>query len=74
MPSLPTFVRPMLARPAEPFDSPEHLFEVKWDGMRALVFIQGQSFAFSGRASARCCSVNPRRPRQRRAVLPAWRG
>ncbi len=43
MPSLPTFVRPMLARPAEPFDSPEHLFEVKWDGMRALVFAEGQS-------------------------------
>ncbi len=39
MPSLPTFVRPMLARPAEPFDSPEHLFEVKWDGMRALAFV-----------------------------------
>ena len=27
---------PMLAVPSAPFDSPEHLFEVKWDGVRAL--------------------------------------
>src|SRR5262245_10070094 len=27
---------PMLAVKAEPFDSPEYLFEVKWDGVRAL--------------------------------------
>jgi hypothetical protein len=27
---------PMLAVKAEPFDSPEHLFEVKGDGVRAL--------------------------------------
>ena len=27
---------PMLAGKAEPFDSPEYLFEVKWDGVRAL--------------------------------------
>ena len=27
---------PMLAAKAEPFDSPEYLFEVKWDGVRAL--------------------------------------
>ena len=28
-----------LARNA--FDSPDHLFELKWDGMRALAFIEG---------------------------------
>ena len=31
----------MLARLARhPFDSPNHLFELKWDGMRALAFIE----------------------------------
>ena len=37
-PGLPDFVPPMLARIGEPFDSDDHLFEVKWDGMRALTF------------------------------------
>ncbi len=27
---------PMLAVPSAPFDSPDHVFEVKWDGIRAL--------------------------------------
>ena len=27
---------PMLAARGEPFDSPEYLFEVKWNGIRAL--------------------------------------
>ncbi len=36
---LPRFVRPMLARRSEPFDSQRHLFELKWDGMRALAFV-----------------------------------
>ena len=35
---LPAFVSPMLARASEPFDSDHYLFEVKWDGIRALVF------------------------------------
>ncbi len=38
-PKLPQFVRPMLAQPGVPFDSPEHLFEVKWNGTRVLAFI-----------------------------------
>jgi DNA ligase D-like protein (predicted ligase) len=36
--TLPLFVRPMLARLGQPFDSPEHIFEIKWDGIRALAF------------------------------------
>lgn len=37
---LPEFVEPMLARlEKRPFDSDEHLFEIKWDGIRALTFI-----------------------------------
>jgi DNA ligase D-like protein (predicted ligase) len=39
--ALPEFVRPMLATlESEPFDSPVHLFEIKWDGIRALSFVE----------------------------------
>ena len=38
MTRLPRFIRPMLAKPGRPFDSQEHLFEVKWDGIRAMVY------------------------------------
>jgi len=30
----------MLAKPGVPFDSQEHLFEVKWDGTRVLAFVE----------------------------------
>jgi len=30
----------MLAKPGVPFDSPEHLFELKWDGTRVLAFVE----------------------------------
>jgi ATP-dependent DNA ligase len=36
---------PMLAARAEPFDSPEYLFEVKWNGIRTLA---GRSHAATG--------------------------
>jgi bifunctional non-homologous end joining protein LigD len=43
--ALPEFVAPMLATLVEaPFDSEEHLFEVKWDGIRALTFVEDGSF------------------------------
>ena len=39
---LPSTIKPMLGRMARhPFDSPKHIFELKWDGMRALAFIEG---------------------------------
>ena len=39
--SMPTAIRPMLAVPEEkPFDSPEWLFEIKWDGYRAVSYIE----------------------------------
>jgi bifunctional non-homologous end joining protein LigD len=39
--SLPQFVAPMLATLEEqPFDSEAHLFEIKWDGIRALSFVE----------------------------------
>ena len=39
--AMPTVIHPMLATSVEkPFDSPEWLFEIKWDGYRAVAFIE----------------------------------
>lgn len=39
--TLPTTIHPMLAESIEePFDSEEWLFEIKWDGYRAIAFVQ----------------------------------
>ncbi|MBW3588532.1 MAG: non-homologous end-joining DNA ligase [Actinobacteria bacterium] len=50
---LPKPFTPMMATLGEkPFDSPDHLFEVKWDGVRTLAFCEGgrtRLFARSGR-------------------------
>ena len=38
---LPAMIRPMLAQRAnEPFDSENYAFEVKWDGIRCLAFVE----------------------------------
>lgn len=48
--ALPFPLAPMLARPvAEPFDSPDHLFEAAWGGVRALAFIEGGRLRIQGR-------------------------
>ena len=47
--SLPAFVKPMLAESGEPFDSDEHLFEIKWDGIRAMAYIEGGSYRLMSR-------------------------
>jgi DNA ligase D-like protein (predicted ligase) len=47
-----TLVMPMLAVSAEPFDSPEYLFEVKWDGVRALAFADAGGWRMWGREGA----------------------
>lgn len=36
---LPIFIKPMLATMAQPFDSEEYTYEIKWDGYRALAFL-----------------------------------
>ena len=41
---------PMLAVAGQPFDSDAHLFEVKWDGIRALAEVTGSRWALWGRA------------------------
>src|SRR5262249_32232178 len=40
---------PMLATPAAPFDSEAYLFEVKWDGVRALAAIETGRWRLWGR-------------------------
>ncbi len=47
--SLPRFVAPMLAGASKPFDSDAHLFEVKWDGIRALAFIERDGYRLLSR-------------------------
>src|SRR6202167_6056340 len=38
---MPTIIRPMLATPiAKAFDNPDWVFEIKWDGYRAVAFIE----------------------------------
>jgi bifunctional non-homologous end joining protein LigD len=39
----------MLARIGEPFDSPQHVFEIKWDGVRAMTYIEGGRHRMHGR-------------------------
>ncbi len=46
---LPTFLRPMLARPGRPFDSDQHLFEIKWDGIRALASVEHAGYRLLSR-------------------------
>ena len=43
---------PMLATSAEPFDSDAHLFEIKWDGVRALAAVDGSQWRLWGRQGA----------------------
>jgi bifunctional non-homologous end joining protein LigD len=51
-PTLPAFVSPMLAQKGEPFDSGEHLFEIKWDGTRMLAFVEGGGYRLVNRHRA----------------------
>lgn len=45
---LPGFIKPMLATlKKEPFDDPEWLFEIKWDGYRALAYIESKVRLYS---------------------------
>ncbi len=48
-PALPSKISPMLAQIGEPFDSKDHLFEVKWDGTRCLAFIEADRLQLQNR-------------------------
>ena len=52
IPELPRFVPPMLAKRGAPFDSPDHLFEVKWDGTRVLAFVESHGYRLVNRHRA----------------------
>ena len=45
-------VMPMLAVAAEPFDSPEYCFEIKYDGVRALAAVDETGWRLWGRERA----------------------
>jgi DNA ligase D-like protein (predicted ligase) len=49
---LPAFIEPMLAKPGQPFDSDEYLYEIKWDGVRALAFIESDGYRVMNRRQA----------------------
>lgn len=36
-------IKPMLAESGRPFDSKDHIFEIKWDGIRCLAFLDPDS-------------------------------
>jgi ATP-dependent DNA ligase len=42
----------MLAQKGEPFDSGEHLFEIKWDGTRMLAFVEPDGYRLVNRHRA----------------------
>ena len=48
-PSLPAFIKPMLAVRGQPFDNDDFLFEVKWDGIRMLAFIEADGYRLMNR-------------------------
>src|SRR6266702_2221179 len=52
IPELPQFVPPMLAKRGAPFDSQEHLFELKWDGTRVLAFVDSRGYRLVNRHRA----------------------
>ncbi len=56
---MPDFVRPMLAQRSTPFDSDEYWFELKWDGMRAVVVRDGPGYRLFNR---RGVEITPRYP------------
>ncbi len=39
----------MLAYSSKPFDSDRHLFEIKWDGARCLLFLQDRRLRLQNR-------------------------
>jgi DNA ligase D-like protein (predicted ligase) len=47
--SLPNFIEPMLAKAGEPFDSDDYLFEIKWDGFRAICYVEDGGYRLVGR-------------------------
>ena len=73
---LPRTVKPMLpVLSQEPFDSPSHLFEVLWDGLRAITFVEAGAVRAHDRYLRDITALYPelagvwRRVRSKHAVL-----
>src|SRR5262245_26903031 len=49
MAALPRHIEPMLARIGAPFDSQDHVFEIKWDGVRAVTYVEPGGHRMHGR-------------------------
>ncbi len=58
-PRLPEFIPPMLAKRGAPFDSEEYLFEVKWDGIRAITVIDTDGYRLLNRRGVDMTSRYP---------------
>lgn len=43
--------RPMMAVAGTPFDSPDYIYEVKWDGIRCLAYLGEETYLFSRNAN-----------------------
>ena len=57
---LPSSLLPMVPGGAsEPFDSTEHLFEVRWDGLRALAFVEGGGYHLQDQAGRNITEMFP---------------
>jgi bifunctional non-homologous end joining protein LigD len=56
-------IAPMLAYSSKPFDSVKHLFEIKWDGARCLLFLKDQQLRLQNR---RLHDITSRYPELRR--------
>jgi bifunctional non-homologous end joining protein LigD len=74
--AMPTVIHPMLATPADKaFDDPDWLFEIKWDGYRAVAFIEDERVQLVSRSqndlTAQFSELGglPQSVRARRAIL-----
>ena len=57
---LPESLMPMFPGGAsEPFDSREHLFEVRWDGLRALAFVEGGGYHLQDQSGNKISELFP---------------
>lgn len=61
-------IRPMLAETSEPFNSPEHYFEPKWDGLRCIAYVHNGKVEFQNRNLATVTSSYPELSRVDRNV------
>lgn len=59
MAHLPDFVAPMLCERGEPFDDPAWQFEVKWDGTRALAFVEAGALRLRNRRARDILTTYP---------------